>query len=110
MSPCAMRSTAFIDGPGAKRRHGALLARRCTGYLGFGSVNVPCPILYSADWPAAGLLTTAGDHTRFLMALLREDLGRLVGLSPTSVAMLTKPQAQMAVTPASRPTKASGPV
>lgn len=44
-------------------------ARIATGYAGFGPVRLTVPVPPPSAYPATGLVTTARDHARFLLAL-----------------------------------------
>jgi len=94
--PLGLKATAF-RGPAAPDRFPeGLEARRCTGYMAFGSVMIPTPILYSAGSPAGGLLTTPGDQARLLLVFTKG--GRANGsalLDPSTVRMMTTPQSRM---------------
>jgi CubicO group peptidase (beta-lactamase class C family) len=67
----------------------AVLDRVATGYARCGPWCVPSPSLYTADYPATGILTTAEDYVQFLAALLlptHRQRGAL--LAPSSVYIM----------------------
>jgi CubicO group peptidase (beta-lactamase class C family) len=65
----------------------------CTGYARFADVFVPSPTLTTPLSPAAGMLSTPGDHLRWLLAVLQ---GGGPILSLRSVRQLLTPQVPIA--------------
>jgi CubicO group peptidase (beta-lactamase class C family) len=86
--PAGMTAAAFPRGEEWRE----LGARRATGYMRFGDWLIPTPELQSATYTATGLRSTAGDHTRLLVALMNGghgQSGRL--LTEASVRSMTTP-------------------
>lgn len=72
-------------------------ARLCAGYAKFGNALVPSPYLYCQSYPASGLMTTAGDHVRLLLAYMAGGTfaGRQL-LQPSTVQQILRPQSAIA--------------
>ena len=96
--PLGMTSSAFVAHDEDREHLAGLLGRLSVGYARFGRTFIPTPLVYSLVPPAAGLVTTAGDHLRLLMALLGEgDLQGSRILAPTSARFMTTPQVDIDV-------------
>jgi CubicO group peptidase (beta-lactamase class C family) len=88
VEPLGMTSTAWPD----SANWTAVQERCATGYMRFGGWAVPTGRVESGTYAASGLTTTAGDHTRLLVALMND--GTAYGtalLSPASVREMLAP-------------------
>jgi CubicO group peptidase (beta-lactamase class C family) len=92
LAPLGMTDSAFAPegDPGRLPEH--VRAKLAPGHARFGRRLLPTPAIRSADHPANGLFTTAGDHLRLLKALLARG-GGLV--SPATVRLMRTPQAPL---------------
>jgi CubicO group peptidase (beta-lactamase class C family) len=95
--PLGMRATILPATRDSTHVPQRVLGNQSRGYAQFGDLFIPSPDLHSAVFPAAGLLTTAGDHLRLLLALLNggQHQGARI-LSEDSVRFMRTPQVQVA--------------
>jgi CubicO group peptidase (beta-lactamase class C family) len=94
IDPLGMRSTRYPPIQDSAHVGADIWARMSTGYASLGSVNVPTPVIYFADYPAGNVVSTPGEHIRLLLAYLNK--GTYNGnqlLKPETVALMISPQA-----------------
>jgi CubicO group peptidase (beta-lactamase class C family) len=97
--PLGLRSTVI---PRIEQAGGGvspqILDRRATGYARFGDLCIPSPAMHCAGFPASLLLTTPGEHLRFLLEVSRAAAGHGDGLlSAASARMMITPQLPLPV-------------
>jgi CubicO group peptidase (beta-lactamase class C family) len=91
LEPLGMASSAFMAAEEDPDCLGEVSSRLSVGYARFDRTYIPTPLVHSAVSPAAGLVTTAGDYVRLLLAFLNDGAG--VVSRETARFMLT-PQLQ----------------
>jgi CubicO group peptidase (beta-lactamase class C family) len=92
LEPLHMVSSQYPVAQDAEHVRPELYERLSSGYSQIGKVHVPTPELVLGDYPAGGLVTTASDHLRLLLAY--QHGGRLDGvrvLAPETVARMLTP-------------------
>lgn len=87
--PLGMHSTQFPALQDSAHLRPDLARRFARGYAKLGSVDLPSPQVYVADYPPATLVTSAGDHIRLLLAYLNGGTydGQRI-LKPESVKLM----------------------
>lgn len=70
LQPLGMASTAFPPAQTPPYISSEFEARISTGYMHIGPALVPTPPVFFGNFPCGGILTTPGDHARFLLALM----------------------------------------
>lgn len=93
VEPLGLSSTVFSDWPQSPAVPADIRDRLTTGYSDFGRLRAPSPVLGVAAYPSSGVLTTAGDHLRLLLAL-QDEKGRDVAspLGSQSIRLMQTPQ------------------
>jgi CubicO group peptidase (beta-lactamase class C family) len=96
LDPLRMGSSQYPVAQDVANVRPELWARLSSGYSQIGRVHVPTPELLLGDYPAGGLVTTASDHLRLLLAY--QHRGALEGaavLAPETVDLMLSPQLQV---------------
>jgi CubicO group peptidase (beta-lactamase class C family) len=92
LAPLGMTSSAFAPDGDPERLPDHVRTKLAPGHARFGRRLLPTPAIRSADHPANGLFTTAGDHLRLLQALLAGGDGLV---SAATVRLMRTPQAPL---------------
>jgi CubicO group peptidase (beta-lactamase class C family) len=93
IDPLGMTSTMYPPVQDSLHVRPDIFQRMSTGYAQFGTIHVPTPPIYFADFPAGTVVTVPADHVRLLLAMLNE--GTLHGyqlLRPETVREALSPQ------------------
>lgn len=96
LDPLRMSSSQYPVAQDADHVRPELFERLSSGYAQIGRLHIPTPQVLLGDYPAGGLVTTASDHLRLLLAYQRR--GELDGariLAPESVDLMLSPQVQV---------------
>jgi hypothetical protein len=91
--PLEMTSSAFRPSGRPAALPADLRERMTVGYAAMGDALIPTPHIDSVTTPATGLITSAGDHLKWLLAMLNGGSyrGRRL-LEPQSVRLMLTPQ------------------
>ena len=93
MDPLGMKSSQYPPVQDSAHVRPDIYARFSKGYARLGTLYVPTPAIYFADYPAGTVVTTPGDHLRLLLAYMNG--GTYNGyqlLKPETVKLMLSPQ------------------